>query len=285
MEWNRIGLAGFRRTATVCALSAAMLVATSFGPVSARRVELAPPDTAGRVMQQIELMMEQEQGLRANADSASLAIQHLIEPAGFTPHETVRLRPVATPSETGTTLSRRLSMMDAGAVQQASEGQRLRAASELRMPRLLDEGALADMAAASGGDEWACLTEALYFEARGEDLDGQIAVAEVILNRVDSRKYPDTVCAVISQGAKRRNACQFSFKCDGQPETFREKAAYVAVGKVARIMLDGRDRVLTQGATHYHTTRVKPGWSRRLTKTAHIGSHIFYRYPVQSASN
>ena len=69
-----------------------------------------------------------------------------------------------------------------------------------------------------GGAEWACLTEALYFEARGETLKGQLAVAEVILNRVDNRKYPDSICGVITQGASKRHKCQFSFKCDGRPE-------------------------------------------------------------------
>ena len=112
-----------------------------------------------------------------------------------------------------------------------------------------------------------------------------IAVAEVILNRVDSRKYPNTVCGVISQGQSRRNACQFSFRCDGRPEEFHEKSAYEQVGRVARMMLNGRERSLTEGATHYHTRYVRPGWSRRLTKTAEIGTHLFYRYPTQSASN
>ncbi len=138
---------------------------------------------------------------------------------------------------------------------------------------------------ASGDSEWACLAEALYFEARGENLKGQMAVAEVILNRVQSQRYPNTVCRVISQGASRRNACQFSFKCDGRPERFSERFAYERVGKVARVMLDGRDRDLTDGATHYHTIRVQPGWSRRLEQTVQIGDHIFYRRHDQAAMN
>lgn len=138
---------------------------------------------------------------------------------------------------------------------------------------------------ATGNSEWACLTEALYFEARGEDLKGQMAVAEVILNRVESKRFPDTVCRVISQGASRRNACQFSFKCDGVPERFSERRAYERVGKVARVMLDGHERGLTNGATHYHTTWVQPGWSRRLMQTAQVGDHLFYRRPDQAAMN
>lgn len=138
---------------------------------------------------------------------------------------------------------------------------------------------------ATGDAEWACLTEALYFEARGENLKGQMAVAEVILNRVESSRYPDTVCGVISQGSSRRNACQFSFKCDGLPERFAEPKAYERVGKVARVMLDGHKRTLTDGATHYHTTQVQPGWSRRLTRTAQFGVHVFYRRASQTAMN
>jgi spore germination cell wall hydrolase CwlJ-like protein len=133
---------------------------------------------------------------------------------------------------------------------------------------------------ASGGTQWRCLTEALYFEARGESTQGQFAVAEVILNRTDSSRFPDSVCSVISQGAgKKRYACQFSYKCDGRREVFKEPAAYERVAKVARLMLDGRPRTLTKGATFYHTSRVRPKWTRKLQRTTRIGVHYFYRYP------
>nr|WP_171325292.1 cell wall hydrolase [Halovulum dunhuangense] len=214
-----------------------------------------------------------------------MAGQTLSDTAPHAPRDLPKLRPVLGLGDAGPALSRRLNMMDANAMRQAGEGQRLRLGSGLRLPEALDDAALAGMSPASGGEEWACLTEALYFEARGEDLQGQIAVAEVILNRVDNRRYPDTVCGVIAQGEQRRHACQFSFRCDGHPETVHEQGAYETVGKVARLMLDGRDRVLTDGATHYHTTAVRPSWSRRLTRTAQIGSHVFYRPATQSARN
>jgi spore germination cell wall hydrolase CwlJ-like protein len=132
---------------------------------------------------------------------------------------------------------------------------------------------------AEGNDEWRCLTEALYFEARGENLEGQFAVAEVILNRRDSKKFPSTVCGVIGQGSKsgKRYACQFSYKCDGYAEVFKEKNAYIQVGKVARIMLDGKTRDLTKGATFYHTGAVSPRWSRKFERTAKVGRHFFYK--------
>lgn len=133
-----------------------------------------------------------------------------------------------------------------------------------------------------GGKEWACLTEALYFEARGETIKGQFAVAEVIMNRRDSSKFPNSVCGVISQGAKSAKApraCQFSYKCDGAPEVFNEKKAYENAGKVAKIMLDGFARKLTKGATYYHTNYVNPRWSKKFNRTAQIGDHYFYRNP------
>jgi spore germination cell wall hydrolase CwlJ-like protein len=128
-----------------------------------------------------------------------------------------------------------------------------------------------------GGPQWRCLSEALYFEARGESLSGQIAVAEVILNRVDSRRYPDDVCAVVRQGASQLNACQFSYNCDGKPEDIGNTDAFERAGRIARRMLDGRPRQLTLNATFYHATSVNPRWSRRLVPTARIGDHLFYR--------
>lgn len=140
---------------------------------------------------------------------------------------------------------------------------------------------------AEGVDERAlrCLAEAVYFESRGEDMRGQFAVAEVILNRVDSRVYPDDVCAVVTQGAERRNACQFSYACDGKADRVVNRAAFVRAAKIAKVMLSGRPRVITEGATHFHTTAVNPSWARKLTETTRIGAHIFYRFPTRVTAN
>ncbi|WP_377513151.1 cell wall hydrolase [Octadecabacter sp. R77987] len=148
-----------------------------------------------------------------------------------------------------------------------------------------DRAFLAGQPRASGGAEWECLSEALYFEARGESVRGMFAVAEVILNRVDSRAYPNSICAVVNQGTGRRYACQFTYTCDGNAETIHEPAAWARVGKVARLMVDGAPRELTAGATHYHTKAVSPSWARRFPRTASIGSHYFYRQPTRTASN
>lgn len=143
--------------------------------------------------------------------------------------------------------------------------------------RTFDRAELAKMPKATGNAQWRCLAEALYFEARGETLKGQFAVAEVILNRVDMPNYPDTVCGVINQGTGRKYACQFTYTCDGIPEHIGEPRAWERVGKVARIMLDGAPRDLTKQASHYHTTAVNPRWARVYPRTARIGTHIFYR--------
>jgi spore germination cell wall hydrolase CwlJ-like protein len=125
--------------------------------------------------------------------------------------------------------------------------------------------------------QWHCLTEALYFEARGENLVGQVAVAEVILNRVDSKSYPNSICGVIQQGQSTRNGCQFSFICDGKVEHIGDRGLFEELGKVAWVMIQGKPRILTGKATHYHAASVKPRWARRLVRTARIGDHIFYR--------
>jgi hypothetical protein len=144
---------------------------------------------------------------------------------------------------------------------------------------------LSELPHAKGGPQWQCLSEALYFEARGESVKGQIAVAEVILNRVDDPAYPDSVCGVVNQGTGRKHACQFSYTCDGRAEVVNEQSAYDRAAKIARLLMDGMPRDLTKGATHYHATRVRPSWSKHLLKTAKIGSHVFYRLPTVVSSN
>lgn len=134
---------------------------------------------------------------------------------------------------------------------------------------------LASLPAPTGDADWQCLTKALYFESRGESLKGQFAVAEVILNRVDSARYPNTVCGVVEQGG--RGGCQFSYHCDGARDVMRDREAVEVAGRIARLMLDGAPRQLTYGATHFHTRAVKPRWSRVYERTAAIGAHLFYK--------
>jgi spore germination cell wall hydrolase CwlJ-like protein len=133
---------------------------------------------------------------------------------------------------------------------------------------------LAAQDAPSGDAQWECLKTALYFEARGENLEGQFAVAEVILNRVDSVRYPNTICAVVQQGGSKN--CQFSFNCDGKAEVMHNPQAADIAGRIARVMIDGAPRSLTDGAMYFHTRSVNPSWSKKFAQTASIGAHLFY---------
>lgn len=126
-------------------------------------------------------------------------------------------------------------------------------------------------------EELACLTEAIYFEARGESINGQIAVAEVIINRAESPLFPNNVCDVITQGAEKLNSCQFSYKCDGEPEYMNNRKAFRRASDVAILMMKGERRGLSGDATHYHADYVDPYWSKALVKTSEVGTHIFYR--------
>ncbi|MDX1780701.1 MAG: cell wall hydrolase [Thalassovita sp.] len=144
---------------------------------------------------------------------------------------------------------------------------------------------LDSLPAAKGGEEWQCMAEALYFEARGESVKGQFAVAEVIMNRVDSPRFPNTVCGVVHQGTGRKYQCQFTYTCDGYKEVIAEHDAYARVGKVAKLMVNGAPRELTDGATYYHTKAVRPRWSRKFDRTATIGVHHFYRHPTEISQN
>lgn len=154
-------------------------------------------------------------------------------------------------------------------------------------PRTFDysNSFLASLPNASGDAQWRCLSEALYFEARGESAKGIFAVGEVILNRVDSAAYPNSICGVINQGTGRKFQCQFTYTCDGLAENIGEPLAFQKVAKVARLLIDGVPRELTDGATHYHTKAVSPSWARRFPRTATIGFHYFYRQPTRQASN
>lgn len=131
-----------------------------------------------------------------------------------------------------------------------------------------------------------CLAMAIYFEARGEPEAGQIAVANVILNRVDDRRYPNTVCEVVKQGPTYRWAphlpvrhrCQFSFYCDGKPEIIHDERAYQKAMEISTGVLLGHIPDITEGSTHYHATHVLPDWAETKTFTVRINNHIFYRW-------
>ena len=135
-----------------------------------------------------------------------------------------------------------------------------------------------------------CLALNIYYEARGSNFADQVGVADVVLNRVNDRRYPDSVCGVVQQGKKKpswkdqsvmvmvRNMCQFSWYCDGKADNPHQGDAWVNAQTVAwRIMQFGEFRGISEGATHYHATYVNPAWNKYLRKTVQIQDHVFYK--------
>lgn len=128
------------------------------------------------------------------------------------------------------------------------------------------------------GKQEKCLAEAVYFEARGEAVRGQMAVAQVVMNRVFSGFYPTTVCGVVYQNKHRRLACQFTFACDGIPDVVKEPDMWERARKIAKATLDGRIWLPEVAkSTHYHAYWVHPSWVREMKKMYKTGVHSFYR--------
>jgi len=132
-----------------------------------------------------------------------------------------------------------------------------------------------------------CLALNTYHEAKNQSMIGQVATAQVVMNRVADSRYPNTVCEVVKQGPKYkgsdvpvRHKCQFSWFCDGKSdEPRRDSKEWRMAQEYARIVLSGRIVLdVTEGATHYHATYVKPSWAKTKTRTTRIESHIFYRW-------
>ena len=124
-----------------------------------------------------------------------------------------------------------------------------------------------------------CLATAIYFEARSENLDGQVAVANVIMNRVASDKFPNSPCEVVKQGRTCmghmvRNQCHFSYYCDGKPELILDEGAYTLALSIAVNWPNLVD--ITNGATYYHRDDVQPYWIKSLSISRQIGRHLFY---------
>ncbi|NEX19435.1 cell wall hydrolase [Thiorhodococcus mannitoliphagus] len=122
-----------------------------------------------------------------------------------------------------------------------------------------------------------CLALNVYHEARSEPESGQIAVARVTLNRVDSKAFPGSVCAVVKQGGVKRNRCQFSWWCDGRSDQPTDARAWRRAMEIARRVLNEAVPDPTRGALYYHANYTKPSWSRAYHRTTRIGRHLFYR--------
>ena len=130
-----------------------------------------------------------------------------------------------------------------------------------------------------------CMALNIYYEARGSSLADRAGVANVVLNRVNDSRYPDTVCGVVKQGLQnadgsmRRNKCQFSWYCDGKHDRPLDEDRWVEAQSIAWNMVEeNKYRGITEGATHYHATYVNPRWASTLQLVGRIGAHIFYRW-------
>ena len=130
-----------------------------------------------------------------------------------------------------------------------------------------------------------CLASNIYWEARNQSLEGKLAVAQVTLNRVESSKYPNTICGVVTQtryypsGRIDLHSCQFSWYCDGKKDEPIETwgFSYDESYKLAVMFLQERPMDVTEGSTHYHSVKVEPYWTNGLNKTTQIEEHIFYK--------
>ena len=132
-------------------------------------------------------------------------------------------------------------------------------------------------------DEFNCLVEALYHEARSESFIGMISVANVVLTRKESSNFPNTICKVVHQGKywkgnPIKDKCQFSYWCDGKPERFIDIEGLIKSLNVAEMSLNGIQSKQTVGATHYHASYVTPTWASdpNFKSLGQIGTHVFY---------
>ena len=152
----------------------------------------------------------------------------------------------------------------------------------------------------SNQPELYCLAQNIYFEAKSEPLAGQYAVADVVLNRVQDTRYPNTICEVVREGPikeswktkqdpdlsdderiyyPRKNRCQFSWYCDGKSDTVRDNDAWRMAQIIAyKIVHTDKMRGITEGATHYHADYVSPKWASKIQLVGSISTHIFYRW-------
>lgn len=140
-------------------------------------------------------------------------------------------------------------------------------------------------------EQMTCLAMNIYYEARSSNLADKAGVADVVLNRVRDNRYPDTICEVVQQGKQKpswkdpnrmvmvRNACQFSWYCDGKADNPQDEDRWVEAQMIAwQIAENDTYRGITEGATHYHATYVKPSWADSLQMVGRLGAHIYYRW-------
>jgi len=172
---------------------------------------------------------------------------------------TVQLRGIAAESATRVAALSHEPLMSADAVQASPS------AVELAMVKF--------------AGEQRCLAEVMYYEARGEGVEGEEAIAEVVFHRMHRRGYPGSICGVVYQGMADAPACQFSFVCNGEMRRPKVYADWARAKLLAAKILSGYTVLgnITGGATSFHAVDVEPGWAGSLERTVQIGNHIFYK--------
>jgi len=198
-------------------------------------------------------------------DSGVLAIARRLDPlAPPAPEDPSLDRQVAQLNER---LQQRLDRKGAVLLRTSLNGPYNPAAAPFHYPGALD-----------GSRELDCLTQAVYYEARGETPSGQAAVAQVVINRARNPRFPQSICGVVFQKAASGRVCQFSFACDGSTFKAREERAWRRAQTVAARALDGYVMAEVGSATHFHTTAVSPAWGPKLMRVGQVGAHVFYKF-------
>lgn len=214
-------------------------------------------DVPGRIRSQID---------RA-ADRISDRVSGLLRPAGIEPGDEDAV--TTPPAETDVVTTAALPAVDM--TPETANSKLLRA-------RLPSPAALMHLTASTLGKAKQCLARAIYFEARNEPVRGQIAVAQVVVNRVFSGFYPNDLCDVVYQNASRHLDCQFTFACDGRSKLINERGAWARAEQIAGQVLAGDLYDTAVGtSTHYHALYVRPDWTPEMKKLIRYGTHSFYR--------
>jgi spore germination cell wall hydrolase CwlJ-like protein len=159
------------------------------------------------------------------------------------------------------------------------------AAQQVQEPALARAPTPAELAGLKILAQTECLADAMYYEARGEGRDGQLAIAEVVYNRVHNANYPASVCGVVFEGRNSRKGCQFSFTCNGDMRRAKNPVAWRRAQRMAMRIVTGNLALgdITGDATSFHAVAVQPGWSDQMERTTQIGNHIFYR-PIRHSA-
>jgi hypothetical protein len=235
---------------------ASPIAPTSPTALASIKSEPAPPKTSSG-MQLSDIAARSQASVPAEIQLASLPVQDI--PQDLPPSS-------ATAPDSATIVATAVPLIPLG---------------EVPLPRIAPPLSPADRLGLKGKDysrAERCLANAIYFEARSEPIRGQMAVAQVVINRAFSGFYPNDVCGVVYQNANRHLACQFTFACDGKSKAITERSHWAVANRIARQTLDGQIYVPEVGkSTHYHAAYVRPNWVREMHKLVRFGLHSFYR--------